>query len=83
MTKETFEKIGKLLKEEEEYKERTRLFKECYYTYKIEGYDVGRTHEYSVFAFNLKEEELTLLYEASKTKLTEIEKELKELGYYD
>lgn len=83
MTKETFEKISKLLKEEEEYKERTRLFKEGYYTYKIEGYDLGRTCEYSVFAFNLTEEDMELLYNASKNKLTEIERELKELGYYD
>ena len=33
--------------------------------------------------FNLTEEDMTLLYESSKNKLTEIEKELKELGYYD
>lgn len=83
MTKEVYEKISKLLKEEEEYKERTRLFKERYYTYKIEGYDFGRTHECSMFAFNLTEEDMTLLYNASKNKLTEIEKELKELGYYE
>lgn len=83
MTKETFEKISKLLKEEEEYKERIRLFKERYYTYKIEGYDFGQSREYPLFSFNLTEEDMTLLYNESKNKLTEIEKELKELGYYD
>lgn len=83
MTKETFEKISKLLKEEKEYKERTRLFKERCYTYKIEGYDFSQSREYAMFSFNLTEEDMTLLYEASKNKLTEIEKELKELGYND
>ena len=75
MTKETFEKISKLLKEEEEYKERTRLFKERYYTYKIEGYDFGHSSEYAVFGFNLTEEDMELLLNASENKLTKIKQE--------